>query len=188
MQYLTTAHSGPLPAPASLRIRNLAGFPSGMGGNFLPGAPPGRGLSYLTVDGQTGQAVSLYTGLAVGDDGFVTVGRMEHCSPYALAGGMLWQFLAVMLTAAACVLWIMLMALRGMGRNGKGHPGPDRTDIEGPDAAGKAGDTEDTYHSEDIHGPGDGIGPEDAYDTEDVTAHGYTNDTNDTKEAWKHGD
>lgn len=70
-EYITISYSGMLPAPAWLRVKNMAGF--------VPGTP----ITLLYSNQETGELEIVYDKLEVGQDGFITFG-MDHCSNYVL--------------------------------------------------------------------------------------------------------
>uniref|UniRef100_UPI003AF1A471 carboxypeptidase-like regulatory domain-containing protein n=1 Tax=Allofournierella sp. TaxID=1940256 RepID=UPI003AF1A471 len=73
-QYVIIAHHGPLPVPAQLRVKNLAGF-----------AQP---VSFLYHNPETGELEPVAEGLephAV--TGHYAAGELEHCSSYVLTTG-----------------------------------------------------------------------------------------------------
>lgn len=72
-QYVIVAHHGPLPAPAKLRVKNLAGFE--------------EPVSFWYQDPETGELEAISAGLMPGADGFYAAGELEHCSSYALSPG-----------------------------------------------------------------------------------------------------
>lgn len=95
VQLFTINHHGELPAPATLRIKNLAGFPEG------------RSVSYRTYNTDTGKVQTLYKDIRFDSESFAVIPRMEHCSSYALAGAIWWWWLA--LAAVAAVLLLALL-------------------------------------------------------------------------------
>lgn len=95
VQLFTINHHGELPAPATLRIKNLAGFPED------------RSVSYRTYNTDTGKVQTLYKDIRFDSESFAVIPRMEHCSSYALAGAIWWWWLA--LAAVAAVLLLALL-------------------------------------------------------------------------------
>lgn len=72
-QYLIIAHDGPLPAPARLRVKNLAGFE--------------EPVCFWYQDPASGRLELLREGLEPDKAGFYDAGELEHCSSYALTAG-----------------------------------------------------------------------------------------------------
>lgn len=72
-QYVIIAHHGPLPAPAKLRVKNLAGFEEAVG--------------FWYQNPETGELEGISAGLAPDADGFYAAGELEHCSSYVLSPG-----------------------------------------------------------------------------------------------------
>lgn len=72
LQYMSVNYEGQLPAPAQLRIKNMADFREG------------DEVVLLYCNEQAGALQTILTGLTVGEDGFIVYG-MEHCSIYVLS-------------------------------------------------------------------------------------------------------
>lgn len=92
VQLFSINHHGALPAPASLRIKNLAGFPEQ------------RTVSYLTYNTDAGQRETLFDNVGFDDEGFAVIPRMEHCSSYALVGTIWWWWIALSTATIAALL------------------------------------------------------------------------------------
>lgn len=72
-QYVIIAHDGPLPAPARLRVKNLAGFEEPVG--------------FWYQDPASGRLELLCEGLEPDKAGFYDAGKLDHCSSYVLTTG-----------------------------------------------------------------------------------------------------
>lgn len=100
VQLFSINYHGPLPAPASLRVKNLAGFPEE------------KTVSYQTYNTDLGKPETLYTNVGFDSEGFAVIPRMEHCSSYALAGAIWWWWLAAGAAGIAAVLALLYYMLK----------------------------------------------------------------------------
>lgn len=95
VQLFSINYHGPLPAPASLRVKNLAGFPEE------------KTVFYQTYNTDLGKSETLYTNVGFDSEGFAVIPRMEHCSSYALVGAIWWWWLAAGAAGIAAVLALL---------------------------------------------------------------------------------
>lgn len=99
LQYMSVNHEGQLPAPAQLRVKNMAGFGAG------------DEVALLYCNEQAGELQTLLTGLTVGGDGYITYG-MEHCSVYVLSAPRpvtpLWWYIAAAVGGLIALLLLLI--------------------------------------------------------------------------------
>lgn len=100
VQLFSINYHGPLPAPASLRVKNLAGFPEE------------KTVSYQTYNTDLGKPETLYTNVGFDSEGFAVIPRMEHCSSYALVGAIWWWWLAAGAAGIAAVLALLYYMIK----------------------------------------------------------------------------
>lgn len=100
VQLFSINYHGLLPAPASLRVKNLAGFPEE------------KTVSYLTYNTDLGKPETLYTNVGFDSEGFAVIPRMEHCSSYALVGAIWWWWLAAGAAGIAAVLALLYYMIK----------------------------------------------------------------------------
>lgn len=90
---------GELPVPATLRVKNMAGFDSG------------DSVDLLYANEETGALETVLEGLSVGEDGYLTYGA-EHCSSYALTAPIpLWWLWYAVVGGLFLLLFLILLLL-----------------------------------------------------------------------------